>query len=141
MRLTVKDRVTGTIIASGVQGETAHIIEGNYYFEPNAVNLAHLSISERTYNCPYKGICHWVDLTTAQTRAQNIGWVYYDPRPDYEHIKGLIGFYGRGAAGVLSECEPLANRDAIDAEMRGGTGPLDDMHGETGPLNDPSPGR
>jgi uncharacterized protein (DUF427 family) len=117
MKLIVKDSAAATIIASGIIGENALIHEDNWYFQPGSVQMDALIISDRTYNCPYKGICHWIDLKTSRTRAQNVGWVYRDPKPGYEQIKGMIGFYAKGKSGVLTECEPFANREALQTDI------------------------
>lgn len=101
MRYTIKERASGTILASGILNETVQTVEDGWYFEPEAVNLEHLHITERIYTCPYKGICHWIDLDTPQTRAQNIAWVYQNPKPGYEAIKGYIGFWNRDTQGAL----------------------------------------
>ena len=39
--------------------------EGNLYFQPEAVNQAALRVTDRTYTCPYKGTCNWVDYQGA----------------------------------------------------------------------------
>lgn len=123
MRLIVKDQSSRTVIASGVVGDTALIHEDNWYFQPETVNLGVLDISERIYTCPYKGVCYWIDLRAPHTRSQNIAWVYRDPKPGYEAIKGMIGFYARGKSGILTECEPFANRDALDLNIEGDNAP------------------
>ena len=100
MRYTLMERNGDTVIASGVLGETVHLLEGSWYFAPEAVDLAYLHVTQRIYTCPYKGVCYWIDLNTPNTRAQNIAWVYQDPKPGYEMIKGCIGFYSHDTQGT-----------------------------------------
>jgi uncharacterized protein (DUF427 family) len=96
MTLTIKERTTGEIIATGKENESAREFEGNWYFNPNVVNMDTLRVTERTYTCPYKGVCYWIDMETADgERATNVGWVYRNPKPGYEFIKDEIGFYAR----------------------------------------------
>lgn len=104
MSLVIKERVSGAVIASGSEGETVRVFEGNWYFVPAAVNMTYLHITDRTYTCPYKGTCFWIDLETPSgARVQNIGWVYPQPKPGYEFIKDQIGFYVRSTPGTVTE--------------------------------------
>ncbi len=76
MGLHIKQRETDEAIASGELGETAR----NWYFAPEAVNMAYLKVSERTYTCSYKGTCYWIDLETPDVRIENFAWVYREPK-------------------------------------------------------------
>lgn len=100
-KYTIRERANGTVLASGVLNETVHQIEDGWYFDPHTVDLEHLRITERIYTCPYKGVCHWIDLDTPQTRAQNVAWVYQNPKSGYESIKGYIGFWNRDTQGTI----------------------------------------
>ncbi len=104
MPLIVKERNSGELIASAEENQGARVFEGNWYFNPEAVQMAHLSVTERTYTCPYKGVCFWIDLKGADgSSTQNVGWVYRNPKPGYEFIKDQIAFYARATPGTLSE--------------------------------------
>jgi len=102
MKYVIKERNGGTVLAQGIVDETVHTVEGGWYFAPETVNLEHLHVTERTYTCPYKGICNWIDLDAPHTRAQNIAWVYENPKPGYEAIQGYIGFWNRDTQGTLA---------------------------------------
>jgi uncharacterized protein (DUF427 family) len=104
MRYTIKERAGGTLIASGTH-ESIHELEGSWYFPPEAVNTSLLRITKRTYNCPYKGVCYWVDLESPRGRAQNIAWVYMHPKPGYDMIRGMFGFYDHDTAGTTAQME------------------------------------
>jgi len=104
MSLIVKERFTGEIIASGTENESVRVFEGNWYFNPEVVNMEHLRVTERTYTCPYKGVCYWIDVETPDgQRAHNVAWVYRQPKPGYEFIKDQIGFYARSTQLTLAE--------------------------------------
>ncbi len=104
MSFIIKERLTNDIIASAEDHSTMRVFEGNWYFAPEAVNMQHLKVTERTYTCPYKGVCYWLDLQTPDgVVAQNIGWVYRDPKPTYEFIKDQIAFYTRPTSGTIAE--------------------------------------
>ena len=109
MELIVKERTTGDVIAKGSENKNVRVFEGNWYFSPDMVDMKHLRVTERTYTCPYKGVCYWIDLETPNGfQARNIGWVYRQPKPGYEFIKDQIAFYARTTSGTLVEKGELA---------------------------------
>ena len=103
MSLIVKENRSGEVLASGEEDETVRVFEGNWYFSPDAVDMRYLHVTERTYTCPYKGVCYWIDLDAPDNSARNIGWVYNDPKAGYEFIKDQIAFYARPTAGTIPE--------------------------------------
>ena len=106
MALVVKQRANQQVIASGEENQSVRVFEGNWYFKPDAVQMEHLKVTERTYTCPYKGVCYWVDLENPDgTRAQNIGWIYRQPKSGYEFIQDQVGFYARATAGNRRTCD------------------------------------
>ncbi len=113
MTHVIKDRNSGEVVASGVLDETVVLLEGSWYFAPEAVNFDYLRVTERSYNCPYKGVCHWIDLNTPRTRAQNVAWVYDNPKPGYQAIRGYIGFGSEKTQGTLSVEIEDANAPAL----------------------------
>ena len=105
-RIIVRDLTRDRVLAQASEGEgDVVLLEGCYYFEPQQVAMDHLVITERTYTCPYKGVCHWIDLQTPEGSVPNVAWVYGDPRPGYDAIRGKIGFaFGmRPGVAVLKE--------------------------------------
>jgi uncharacterized protein (DUF427 family) len=102
MRYSIKKRNDGELIASGEPEKEVLAFEGNWYFDPQVVNMQHLKVTDRTYTCPYKGTCYWIDLEAPNTKARNIAWVYNNPKPGYEFIKDQIGFYVRTTEGTVA---------------------------------------
>lgn len=104
MAMQIQEKGTNRLIASGQEDDNSVLVfEGNWYFAPHVVNMSHLKVTERTYNCPYKGVCFWVDLDAPEVKARNIGWVYRQPLPGYEMIQDRIGFYARDTAGTVAQ--------------------------------------
>ncbi|MDX2139501.1 MAG: DUF427 domain-containing protein [Chloroflexota bacterium] len=89
---------TGDVIATGILNQSVITVEGNWYFAPEAVDMTYLRVTERTYTCPYKGVCYWLDLDAPGAQVQNVGWVYQQPKPSFELIKDKIGFVPRSTA-------------------------------------------
>jgi len=97
--VTIKNRFTGEVLASAMKTNGVRLFEGAWYFEPDKVDMTDLIVTERTYTCPYKGICYWIDLQTPEHQAENVAFVYFKVNPGYEFVKDQIGFYAgmRGA--------------------------------------------
>lgn len=95
MSVVISEKKSGAVLARAEdEGADVVKIEGNLYFSPAAVSTGDLKLTERTYTCPYKGTCHWVDYAGLDgTTARDVAWVYADPKPGHEAIKGRYGFY------------------------------------------------
>ncbi len=103
MAFIIEQKGSGRLIAQGSPAEdTALLYEGNWYFNPDQVDMTHLKITERTYTCPYKGVCFWIDLEAPELTARNVAWVYNHPMTGHEIIRNRIGFYARETAGTVA---------------------------------------
>jgi uncharacterized protein (DUF427 family) len=100
MSIRIQEKGSGTLLAEGQIGDTVVKYEGNLYFHPDGVTTSVLRITDRTYTCPYKGTCNWVDYVAPDgTHIQSVAWVYPTTKPGHELIAGRYGFYAgnRGA--------------------------------------------
>lgn len=91
-RITIKNKQTNEPIASAIVDDGVILFEGAWYFDPKYVDQNHLTVTDRVYDCPYKGLCYWIDLDSPAP-AENVGWTYFDIKPGYEFIKDWIAFY------------------------------------------------
>jgi len=107
MEYVIKERGSDDIIAYGIEDESMLILEDSWYFALDQVNMSVLRRTDRTYTCPYKGVCYWLDLETPHASAQNIAWVYQTPKRGYEGIKDMIGFYSHDTAGTIAAKSPM----------------------------------
>ena len=102
--IIIKLRDSEIILAEGQVNEAVHLFEGAWYFSPEAVNMGHLVVTDRTYICPYKGTCYWIDLAGPGQQAKNVAFTYFQVNPGYEFVKGCIGFYaGQREATIQTE--------------------------------------
>lgn len=104
-KVTIRDAFDGTVIAQGETPYGVFSFEGNWYFDEDNVDMSRLNITERTYTCPYKGICYWIDLETPENAVENVAWVYRNPKRGFNHIKDKIAFYKDSQRGTVAECE------------------------------------
>jgi uncharacterized protein (DUF427 family) len=103
--IVIREKESGTSLAEAEAGPAILPYEGNLYFDPEAVNHDVLRLTERTYTCSSKGICHWVDYQDSAGRTvRDVAWVYDQPRPGHEAIKGRFGFYA-GSRGPTRQDE------------------------------------
>ena len=100
------DKARNECIAQADLDSGVFKFEGNYYFDPDKVQMDHLIVTDRIYVCPYKGNANWVDLHTDSGVIKDVAWIYRDPKPGYGQIKDHVGFYDgsrQGTAAVKDE--------------------------------------
>jgi uncharacterized protein (DUF427 family) len=103
MSVTIRERESGNALAKADVGPGVVKYEGNWYFDPEAVQTAILKVTDRTYTCSVKGTCNWVDYVGADGRiVKDVAWVYPKVKPGHEAIEGRYGFYA-GTRGATKE--------------------------------------
>jgi uncharacterized protein (DUF427 family) len=101
MSISIVEKQSDHVLARGEEGEQVIKYEGNWYFDPARVDQSTLHVTERTYTCPVKGVCHWVDYKGNDGRVvKDVAWVYADPKKGHEAIKGRFAFYAGAKGGT-----------------------------------------
>jgi uncharacterized protein (DUF427 family) len=104
MSIAIKERVSGSVLAQGEPGSSVIEYEGNLYYDPKAVDKGVLHVTGRTYTCPIKGTCNWVDFVAADGRTvPDVAWVYPTTKPGHELIQGRYGFYAGSRKSTYQE--------------------------------------
>ncbi len=104
MSVIIRERESGTALAQAEVGPRVTRYEGNWYFDPAAVQVELLRVTERTYTCPYKGTCNWIDYVGPDGRIVNgVAWVYPKVKPGHEVIQGRYGFYAGSRNATVEE--------------------------------------
>lgn len=105
MPITIRENQSSTMLAQAEPGPDLIQYEGYWYFAPTTVNQAVLKVTDRTYTCPYKGTCNWVDYVDPQSgrEARNVAWTYPNTKPGHESIVGRFGFYPGQAGGTRQD--------------------------------------
>jgi uncharacterized protein (DUF427 family) len=101
MRVRIIEKTTGTVLADA-SGDRVQKVEGNWYFDATTVSPK-LIMSSHDYTCPYKGKCYYADFVDEPRRVIDVAWVYDNPKPGWEHIKGKYGFYAGDLAKTKDE--------------------------------------
>lgn len=68
----------GTTIA---ETDQPVVIEGNYYFPPDAVEMSLLEKVSQTTMCPWKGTASYYDIVVDEKRNEAAAWTYLEPKP------------------------------------------------------------
>lgn len=104
MSVAILEKESDHVLARGEPGDKAIKYEGNWYFDPSAVNQSLLVVTDRTYTCPVKGTCNWVDFVdSAGRKVKDVAWIYPKTRPGHEVIAGKYGFYAGTKKGTKQE--------------------------------------
>lgn len=69
------------------------VVEGNLYFPRDSVRSEHITPSEHTTVCGWKGTANYYDLEVGDQRNQNAAWYYADPKPAAAQIQGRVAFW------------------------------------------------
>jgi uncharacterized protein (DUF427 family) len=90
----------GEVLAEGILNESVFLIEGNYYFDKDKVNMQSFKLTGKTYTCPIKqGTCDYYDLidpNTSTVLTKEIGWIYESIANTDENLKRIehrMAFY------------------------------------------------
>lgn len=101
MSIAIREKDSGLVLARAEEGDKALKYEGNWYFDPSAVDESVLVVTDRTYTCPVKGTCRWVDFVDPDGRqVKDVAWVYNKTKAGHEAIAGKFGFYAGSRGGT-----------------------------------------
>ena len=91
----VKVTVNGEVVAETdrpkIMFETG--LPSRYYIPPEDVREDVLAASEKTTQCPYKGIASYYSVEAGGKRVEDLVWYYPEPIPEAPKIKGLLCFF------------------------------------------------
>jgi uncharacterized protein (DUF427 family) len=64
-----------------------------YYMPSEDVRGEALAASEKTTQCPYKGVASYYSVEAGGGRVEDLVWYYPEPLPEVEKIKGHLCFF------------------------------------------------
>lgn len=80
----------GVVLA---ESDDFQLLEGNYYFPADSVNMQYFQPSDRHTTCPWKGEASYYHVAVNGQKKTNVAWYYPDPKPEAANIKGYVAFY------------------------------------------------
>ncbi len=105
-RITIKNVYTNQVLASAEVDKGVRFFEGAWYFDAELVDMSQLVVTERTYVCPYKGVCYWIDLV-GDTAVEDVAFTYFEINAGYEFVHNRIAFYAGRREGTYEESEEI----------------------------------
>lgn len=79
-----------TVIAESDQCE---IVEGNYYFPPDAIKSEYFQKSDTHTSCFWKGQASYYTIKIGDEQNKDAAWYYPEPKAKAENIKGYVAFW------------------------------------------------
>jgi len=84
-----------------------------YYIPPEDVRMEHIVPTKHTTRCKFKGTASHCTVAVGDKTAENAGWYYPQPTPDFADIKDYIAFYP-------SKVDAFLDREKVEP-MEGGS--------------------
>ncbi len=79
--------------ATLAKSDTFQVVEGNVYFQPDALDRAHLRESAHTSVCGWKGTANYYTINVDGQRNEDAAWVYRSPKSAANQLKDHIAFW------------------------------------------------
>jgi uncharacterized protein (DUF427 family) len=80
----------GAVLA---ESEHCELVEGNWYFPPDAVRREYLRNSLTHTECHWKGTCSYYTVEVAGQANPDAAWYYPKPRDAAARIKDYVAFW------------------------------------------------
>ncbi|MBW4696850.1 MAG: DUF427 domain-containing protein [Aphanocapsa lilacina HA4352-LM1] len=80
----------GTVLA---QSDQCEVVEGNYYFPPDAIQKEYFQPSNTHTTCPWKGVASYYDVVVDGKVNKDAAWYYPTPKDAAKHITSYIAFW------------------------------------------------
>lgn len=80
----------GVLLAESDQCE---LVEGNYYFPPEAIDQRYFKPSATRTTCSWKGVASYYDLDVGGQINKDAAWFYPEPKEAAVHIRDRVAFW------------------------------------------------
>ena len=80
----------GAVLAAS---DRCEIVEGNYYFPPDAVAREYFRDSATHTTCPWKGTASYFDVVVNGETNKDAAWYYPEPKEAAGQIKDHVAFW------------------------------------------------
>ena len=83
-------RWRGAVLA---ESDTGHVVEGNYYFPPDALRREYVRPSGTHTVCGWKGTASYYDVVVDGEVNRDACWYYPECKAEAKHIEGHVAFW------------------------------------------------
>lgn len=80
----------GAVLA---ESDNCEVVEGNYYFPPNAINSEYFKESDTHTSCPWKGKASYYTLEVDGQKNPDAAWYYPEAKERAKNIEGYVAFW------------------------------------------------
>lgn len=87
---SMKAILNNTIIA---ESNDTLIVEGNYYFPKESLNMDYFKESKTTTHCPWKGEASYYTVEVPDSVSEDAAWFYREPNELASNIKDHVAFW------------------------------------------------
>lgn len=92
----IRVELNGTVLAHSLNNMFLHetMLPTRYYLSPTSIrDWGHLSKSDTTTFCPYKGQASYYNVKVGETELRDAVWYYVYPTSESAAIQGRLCFY------------------------------------------------
>uniref|UniRef100_UPI0030D739F5 DUF427 domain-containing protein n=2 Tax=Cyanobacteriota TaxID=1117 RepID=UPI0030D739F5 len=75
------------------ESDRCEVVEGNYYFPPDAIKTEYFKPSKTHTTCSWKGQASYYTLSVAGEENKDAAWYYPEPKEKAANIKGYVAFW------------------------------------------------
>jgi uncharacterized protein (DUF427 family) len=80
----------GVVLA---ESDRCEIVEGNYYFPPDAINQEYFKPSDSHTTCFWKGVASYYTIVVDGQDNKDAAWYYPEPKEKAQNIKNYVAFW------------------------------------------------
>ena len=80
----------GAVLA---ESDKTIVVEGNYYFPPEAIHKDYFIENSKHTICPWKGVASYYDIVVGDTRNPGAAWYYPDTSEAAQMIENYVAFW------------------------------------------------
>ncbi|MCS6813720.1 MAG: DUF427 domain-containing protein [Cyanobacteria bacterium] len=80
----------GAVLA---ESDRCEVVEGNYYFPPDSVNMAYFQDSSTHTTCSWKGVASYYTIVVDGKTNPDAAWYYPAPKDAAKNIAGYVAFW------------------------------------------------
>jgi uncharacterized protein (DUF427 family) len=80
----------GAVLA---ESDRCEIVEGNYYFPPDAIAQQYFKASDTHTTCPWKGVASYYTIEVDGQQNKDAAWYYPQTKEKAKNIEGYVAFW------------------------------------------------
>jgi uncharacterized protein (DUF427 family) len=75
------------------ESDRCEVVEGNYYFPPDALNKQYFKDSQTHSTCGWKGVASYYTIDVNGQTNVDAAWYYPEPKEKAKNIQNYVAFW------------------------------------------------